>query len=86
MGSYIILGLIALCIGYFLGRHTGWKEGMEEGIAYAPIELKAKALQQGVCPLCQTAFCEENDTNPFQLPSQQEIPSRVTNYSSNKLY
>lgn len=65
--SYVIIALLALCLGYFLGRHTGWQEGMEEGRAYAPIELRLAALETGVCPLCQTEFvlasdCEEFDT------------------------
>lgn len=67
MSNYMIWALIALCLGYFLGRYAGWKEGMEEGMAYAPIQLRAQALHEGSCPLCQTAFspkanCEEIDT------------------------
>ncbi len=67
MGNFILCSLISLCLGYFLGRHIGWQEGLEEGLAYAPIRLRAQALMEGRCPLCQAACsleadCEEFDT------------------------
>lgn len=63
----MVLILLTLCCGYFLGRHCGWQEGLAEGKALAPLELRVEALNNGVCPLCQTAFpaavdCEEIDT------------------------
>jgi hypothetical protein len=64
---YITIVFFALCIGYFMGRHVGWQEGMEEARLYAPLELRVRALNEGICPLCQTTFatdanCEETDT------------------------
>lgn len=65
MDSYLIAALVMLCVGYFLGRHTGWKEGLAEGKALAPIELRVAALTRGICPLCQTAFEIEPDYEEF---------------------
>ncbi len=48
--------LVALCLGYFWGRQIGRGEGMILGKAYAPLELRIKALQSGSCPICQTDF------------------------------
>lgn len=67
MISYFIVGLLTLCMGYFLGRYQGWQEGVAEATTYAPLELKADALTKGICPICQTVFasscnCEEVDT------------------------
>lgn len=65
MDSYLIIALVMLCVGYFLGRHMGWQEGLAEGKTLAPIELRVDALTQGICPLCQTIFDHEPDCEEF---------------------
>lgn len=65
MDSYLLIALVMLCVGYFLGRHTGWREGLTEGKALAPIELRIDALTKGICPLCQTIFDPEPDYEEF---------------------
>lgn len=44
--------LFGVTLGFALGRYSGLREGQQNGRAYAPLELKAEALQYGTCSVC----------------------------------
>ncbi|HHX23291.1 MAG: hypothetical protein ACOX2A_09525 [Tepidanaerobacteraceae bacterium] len=48
-----ILALSIYLIGYTMGRRIGKKEGIFEGKAIIPIELKKQMLDTMICPLCK---------------------------------
>lgn len=58
MLAYLVVALLALTAGYLWGYRQGRLLGRNEGLAYAPIELRATALLSGSCPVCQTRFSE----------------------------
>jgi hypothetical protein len=51
-GWFIIIALLIFLVGYSIGRRTGIKEGYNEGMAYAPIEIKREYFEHGRCPIC----------------------------------
>lgn len=48
-----LCALIGTTLGFALGRYSGLREGQQQGRAFAPLELKAEALQNGTCPVCE---------------------------------
>lgn len=56
----IICLLVAISGGFIWGRHSGLREGEQRGKAYAPLELRAEALTQGICPVCESKLEIEN--------------------------
>ncbi|TDX53287.1 hypothetical protein [Orenia marismortui] len=48
----ILLLIISFVIGYFWGRYIGKKDGIKEAKAVAPLILRRKSLEQGICLLC----------------------------------
>lgn len=73
MSSHLIIALLSLCLGYFWGRFNGWQEGVEEGAAFAPLELKIQALTKGLCPICQTSFIKEPNYEETVINSSSTI-------------
>ncbi len=39
-------------IGYFWGRYIGKKDGIKKAKAAAPLILRRKSLEEGICILC----------------------------------
>lgn len=48
----IILELSVFLLGYALGRRSGKKEGVIEGMTLIPIEWRKQLLETSICPLC----------------------------------
>lgn len=65
------LGLVLLLLGVTAGLWLGWRwgrrAGLREGRAEAPLTLREEALQRGQCPIC-TAQAEAPTTNLRPLP------------------
>lgn len=52
MLDIVILLLVALIAGYFLGKYFGRMQGLEEGKAAEILILREKSLERGYCVLC----------------------------------
>lgn len=50
LGSGLLCLLFAVAFGW--GRRRGRREGVEEGLRSAPLELRREGLEQGTCVLC----------------------------------
>lgn len=44
--------LVAVVIAYVSGLRSGKRVGFENGLRYAPLELRRLGLEKGVCILC----------------------------------
>lgn len=53
-----IIAVAAAAAGYAFGRRVGQLEGRAEGLASAPLALRARALEVGRCPICGHAAQE----------------------------
>lgn len=59
------VALVALLIGYWLGRRSGLAQGINQGQAEAALWLRQKSLETGFCQLCDN--------------SVKELPTQVAN-------
>ncbi len=56
---WVVCFLTGTAIGIIIGRVSGLAEGERTGKALAPLELRADALLQGVCPICEQPLASE---------------------------
>lgn len=49
--AVVMIALFAL-FAYGVGRRIGYRQGRLHGAAEAPLRLRARALDDGCCPLC----------------------------------
>lgn len=59
LGSGLLCFLLAVAFGW--GRRRGRREGVEEGLRSAPLELRREGLEQGTCVLCGRDADETTD-------------------------
>ena len=50
---WLILILSIFLIGYALGRRKGIMEGINKGLSIAPLDMRKKSLELGVCQICE---------------------------------
>lgn len=50
---WFILGwMIVFFLGFLLGRNRGFHQGLKNGLAQAPLEIKRRSLELGKCIIC----------------------------------
>lgn len=52
----VIIILIVFGLGYAAGRRVGEKQGQQLGLVQTVIDLRIKALEHGICPICRCNF------------------------------
>lgn len=58
---YIIFFLFVFLLGYSSGRRYGYKQGLEDGKKYAPLDMKKDLLRTGRCPVCYEGIERRDD-------------------------
>lgn len=73
-----LVAVAAVAGGYALGRRVGLGEGRAEGLASAPLALRARALEAGRCPICGHAAQAPTDQAQAEPPGAAPTPPTAT--------
>lgn len=59
--TYIIFFLLIFLLGYASGRRYGYKQGLDAGKKFAPLDMKKDLLRTGVCSICYEGMKNRDD-------------------------